>query len=192
MLKYSVEAINVILLPIHQVPGRPTFRTLWQLSQEIQECLVKIEHLDHPDEGYAGYMMTQESYVLYSKIRCQNPEEVENYFIVPTTAITDTNQKSEERKWQARKNLLDTYRNMRTALRQLSKRAINHAYHSGGMTNTGMTRQGFGNNEPTAILERLKILYGTPGLKDLDQAILCLHDPMGSNQPVYVMLRTTD
>ena len=61
MVTYSVEVINVILLPVCQVPGRPDFRTLWQLSQELQEFLGKMEHPDHLDEGYAGYMMTQET-----------------------------------------------------------------------------------------------------------------------------------
>ena len=60
------------------------------------------------------------------------------------------------------------------------------------MTNTGMTRQGFGNNEPPAILERLKRLYGTPSLQELDQVLLRLHDPMDHNQPVEVMLHTTE
>ena len=64
-------------------------------------------------------MMTPAAYSLYSTTRWQYPEDVENYFIVLKTSITNTNQKSEERKCQARKNLLDTYRNMRTSLRQI-------------------------------------------------------------------------
>ena len=60
------------------------------------------------------------------------------------------------------------------------------------MTNTGMARQGFGNDEPPTILKLLKILYGTPRLKELDQALLCIHDPMDCNQPVEVMLRATE
>ena len=60
---------------------------------------------------------------------------------------------------------MDTYCNMRTALRHLFDRAINPAYHSGGMTNTGMVRQGFGNDKPPTILERLKRFYGTPSIK---------------------------
>ena len=60
------------------------------------------------------------------------------------------------------------------------------------MTNTGMARQEFGNDGPPAILEHLKILYGTPILQELDQALLRLHDPMDCNQPAKVMLRTTE
>ena len=105
---------------------------------------------------------------MYSTIRWKDTEDVRNYFIFPTTAITDTDQKSEERKWQARNNLLDTHQNMRTALRKIFKITINNAYHSGGMTKTGMARRGFGNDEPPAILEHLKRLYDTPSLKQLD------------------------
>ena len=75
-----------------------------------------MEHPDHPDEEYAGYMMMQEAYDLYSKAIWQDPADVRNYFIVPTTAITDTDHKPEERKWKLGKDLLNTYHNMRTAL----------------------------------------------------------------------------
>ena len=84
---------------------------------------------------------------------------------MPTTAINDTDQKSEERKWQESKNLLDTNRNIHTALIQLFKRAIDLPHHSGGMTNIGMARRGFGNDKPPAIIERFTILYRTPILQ---------------------------
>ena len=159
MVTYSVEVINAILIPVFQVPGRPTFCTLWQLSQELQECLGNMEHPNHLNEGYAGYRMTQASYVLHSTTLWTDPNNVGKYFIVPTTAITDTNQKSEERKLQVGKDLLDTFCNMRTALRHPFEWAVNPAYHSGGITNTVMSGRVFGNDKPPAILERLKILY---------------------------------
>ena len=67
-----------------------------------------MEHPDHSYEGYAGYMMTQADYVLYSTTIWQGQADAGNYFIVPTTAITESDQKPEERKWQARNNLQDT------------------------------------------------------------------------------------
>ena len=81
---------------------------------------------------------------------------------------------------------------MCTSLHQIFEEAIDPAYHSGGMTNTGMTRRGFVNDKPPAILERLKILYGTPSLQELDQALLRLHEPMDLNQLVEVILRNTE
>ena len=56
-----------------------------------------MEHHDHPDEGYAKYMMTQASYVFYSTTLWKDMNHIGNYFIVPTTAITATYQKYTER-----------------------------------------------------------------------------------------------
>ena len=112
MVNYSVDAINATLIPVRQVTRKPTFCTLWQLSQELQEFLGKMEHPDHTDEGYAVYMMTQAAYVLYSATLWTDLNNVGNYFIVPTTAITSTDQKYENRKWQVGKDLLDTFHNM--------------------------------------------------------------------------------
>ena len=140
-----------------------------------------MEHPDHTDEGYSVYMMTQAAYVLYSTTKWQDPADVGDYFIVPTTAITYTNHKSEESKWQSRKDLLGTFRNMCTALQQLFEIAIDSVYRPGVMTNTGMERRGFVNDQQPAILERLKIFYGPPSL----------HYPMDCNQPVEVMIHTT-
>ena len=94
MVTYSVKAINAILLFVRQVTGRPTCCTLWQLFQEPQECLGKMEHLDHPNEGYAGYMMTYVDYAFYSATKWKDLSDVGIYFLVPTTAITDTDHKS--------------------------------------------------------------------------------------------------
>ena len=55
-----------------------------------------------------------------------------------------------------------------------------------------MVRHVFGNKKTPIILERLKILYVTPILQELDQALLRLHNPMYRNQPVEVMTRTTE
>ena len=52
-----------------------------------------MEHPDHQDEGYSGYMMTQAVYALHSTTKWQDPADVGNYFILPATAITNTNQK---------------------------------------------------------------------------------------------------
>ena len=81
---------------------------------------------------------------------------------------------------------------MRTTLQQLFEGSIDHAYHSGGMTNKGMARRGFGSDKPPAILELLKRLYGTQSLQELYQAPPRLHDPMYPNQLVEVMLHTTE
>ena len=55
-----------------------------------------------------------------------------------------------------------------------------------------MAREGFGNNKPSAILERLKRFYGTPIIQELDQALLCLHNPIERNQQFEVILCNTE
>ena len=56
------------------------------------------------------------------------------------------------------------------------------------MTNTGMVRQVFGNDEPPAILELLEKIYVTPILQELYQALFRLHNPMYSNQDVMLLI----
>ena len=57
-----------------------------------------MEHPDHPDEGYADYMMMQVEYALYSTTPWMDLNDVGNYFIVPIIDITDTDHKSKEEK----------------------------------------------------------------------------------------------
>ena len=78
-----------------------------------------MEHPYHPDEGYASYMMTQASYEFDSTTRWRDTADVGNCFIVPATAIMDTDQKSAEIKWQEMKDLLDFYRNTCTTIQQI-------------------------------------------------------------------------
>ena len=59
------------------------------------------------------------------------------------------------------------------------------------MTNTGVARRVFGNDKPPDIIRRLKILYVTSSLQEIDQDFLRLHNPMDQNQPVEVMIRNT-
>ena len=95
MVTYSVKAINVILLPVCQVQRRPIVCTLWHFPQD---CLGKMEYPDHPDEGYANYMMMQVEYALYSTTPWMDLNKIGKYFIVPTAAITNTDHKSKEEK----------------------------------------------------------------------------------------------
>ena len=53
-----------------------------------------MENPDHIDEVCTGYMMTQAACDFYSTTRWQDPADVGNYFIMTTTAIIDTDQKS--------------------------------------------------------------------------------------------------
>ena len=131
MVKYTVEAITVILNPIQSIPQRPTFRGLWHLVQHLSEWLGKVTHPRHPNKGFSGYMMATAVFALHTTTPWQDPKDVGEYFEIPMLAITETEQKTEERKWKAEKDLRDNFENVRTALHLLFDRIIDQAYHSG-------------------------------------------------------------
>ena len=153
----------------------------------MADKLRKAGHPIYPDGGYSGYMMAVQAFFLFNAIPWKDPVDVGTFFKVPLTAITDTDQKSEERQWQALKYFRDKFNNVRTAVLTLMKRVIDPAYHL-----ENMDRQGFGKYEPPAILARLQHLYGQPSLGDIDTDILHINNPMDLNQPVDVMLRATE
>ena len=64
-------------------------------------------------------------------------------------------QKTEEHKWKAKKELRETYENVRTALSLLFERIYDEAYHSGGMGAVGLARRGFDNGESPDIYAQL-------------------------------------
>ena len=101
-------------------------------------------------------MMTSAAFALYSTTPWSDPKDVGEYFEIPVLAITETEQKAEERKWKSEKDLRDNFENVRTALRLLFERIIDQAYHSGGTGTGGLARRGFGNNEPPNILARIQ------------------------------------
>ena len=96
MVKNTVDAINGLLGQIRPISAQPTFKSLWQLSQELSLSLGKLTHPDRPDEGFAGYMMTAAAFVLHSCTPWINPMDVEKYFVIPAITITKTEQKSPE------------------------------------------------------------------------------------------------
>ena len=63
------------------------------------------------------------------------------------------------------------------------KRIIDPSYHF-----SGMARTGFGTDEAPSILQRLHTLYRKFSLGEIDESLLCLHDPTERNQPVEVMI----
>ena len=92
MVQYSLEAVNALLAQIHQINGRPNFSSLWNLAYEIYDALRKLDHPNHPADGWSGYLMTREEYSLQSAIAWQDPEDVGKYFTMPNTAITTCDQ----------------------------------------------------------------------------------------------------
>ena len=84
MLLYLLEDVNALLIPIQKIQGHPTFSSLWHLAQAFYDALRKLDHADHPTDGWAGYLMTKEEFALRSTTACTGPEIVGKYFVMPT------------------------------------------------------------------------------------------------------------
>ena len=73
MVLYSLEDVSVLLSPIQKIHGRPTFGSLWHLAQQFSDALRKLDHADHPTDGWSGYLMTPEEFALRSATAWTNP-----------------------------------------------------------------------------------------------------------------------
>ena len=92
MVLYWLRAVNALLSPIQNIQGRPTFSSLWHLAKAFYDSLRKLDHADHPTNGWAGYLMTKEEFSLRSTTSWTGPEIVGKYFVMPTRAITSGDQ----------------------------------------------------------------------------------------------------
>ena len=92
MVLYSLEDVNALLIPIQKIQGCPTLSSLWHLAQAFYDALRKLDHADHPIDGWAGYFMTKEEFALRSTTSWTGPEIVGKYFVMPTRAITSGDQ----------------------------------------------------------------------------------------------------
>ena len=66
MVLYSFEAVIALMNQIKKIQGRPTFGSLWHLAQAFYDALRKLDHADHPTDGWSGYLMTKEEFALRS------------------------------------------------------------------------------------------------------------------------------
>ena len=57
----------------------------------------KVDHSIYSNDGYSGYMMAVQAFRLFNTVLWKDPINVGTLFKVPETAITDRDQKSEER-----------------------------------------------------------------------------------------------
>ena len=64
-------------------------------------------------------------------MRWTRPAPQGEYFIIPITALTDTEQWVGEKRWILLKDVDDMFFNLYTALKQLLEYVIDDAYHSG-------------------------------------------------------------
>jgi hypothetical protein len=187
MVKYSFEAVSTLLASIPKINGRPNFSSLWHLSQSLNNALRGMEHPDYTDHGWTGYMLTVEEYALISTTPFVPPTDVGNMYVMPNTAITDRDQQAAKAQWDYYKEIHDSFKNIKTALKKMFERVIDSSFHTSG--NAALMSTGFGTMTPPEIMARLRRLYGKATIQELERQLLILQQPMDRNNPVEMMLR---
>ena len=71
MVTYTIEALQALVGakpvgPIDPIHERPTFSSLWHLQQQLVEGLQKVTNTAYPNDDHSGYILSQESFALYS------------------------------------------------------------------------------------------------------------------------------
>jgi hypothetical protein len=146
-----------------------------------------MEHTDYTDHGWTGYMLTVEEYALISTTPFVPPTDVGNMYVMPKTAITDRDQQAAKAQWDYYKEIHDSFKNIKTALKKMFERVIDSSFHTSG--NAALMSTGFGTMTPPEIMARLRRLYGKATIHELERQLLILQQPMDRNNPVEMMLR---
>ena len=135
-----------------QINGRPTQVSPWKLKTHIISGIQKLRHLDFPATGWAGYMHIVAKHDIASAMRFITPKPQGDYFAIPASTITNTEQCVDESKWKALKDPEDNFNNIQTTLIGLFEFVINDAYHTGV---TRMGQRGGVNLTPKQILDKM-------------------------------------
>ena len=81
MVTYTTEALQALVGakpvgPIDPIHERPTFSSLWHLQQQLVEGLRKVTNTAYPNDGHSGYILSKESFALYSTKEWMEPADV--------------------------------------------------------------------------------------------------------------------
>ena len=191
MVTYTIEELQALVGaksvgPIDQIHERPTFSSLWHLQQQLVEGLRKVTNAAYTNYGHSGYILSRESFALYSTKECQEPADVGECFEIPPSSITDTEQRTDEKRWELQKEKRNTFENILMVLTKTFEDVIDPAFHTGIRV---LATRGFGNTKPYDVLAHMHSIYKKPSLTELDGALLRLNEPMNRNHPIEVMLQ---
>ena len=75
----------------------PNFSTLWHLQRKLVDGLHKIGNVKLPMDSHTGYILSKEAFNLLSSKEWIYPEKVGEYYEIPVTAITETEQRTKEK-----------------------------------------------------------------------------------------------
>ena len=108
MVTYTIEALQALVGakpvgPIDPIHERPTFSSLWHLQQQLVEGLRKVTNTAYTNDGHSGYILSREEFALYSTKEWMEPEDVEECFKTPPSSITETEQRTDKKRWELQK-----------------------------------------------------------------------------------------
>ena len=109
------------------------------------------------------------------------PADVGECFEIPPSSITETEQRTEEKRWELQKERSNTFENLLMVLTKTFEDVIDPAFHKGSC---GLATRGFRNTKPYDALAHIHSLYGKPSLMELEGALLHLNEPMNRSHPL--------
>ena len=109
------------------------------------------------------------------------PADVGECFEIPPSSITETEQRTDEKRWELQKEKRNTFENLLIFLTKTFEDVIDPTFHTGSR---GLATRGFGNTKPYEVLAHMHSLYGKPSLTELEGALLCLNVPMNRSHTI--------
>ena len=88
---------------IFPTQGHLTQSDLWSLKLALIAVLWKLNHTNHPGEGYGQYLHTNTKQVLISNISFSLPKCMGEYFVITDATFTDIRKKITYSQWEAEK-----------------------------------------------------------------------------------------
>ena len=157
MVTFTIEALQALVGakpvgptdPIHECP---TFSSLWHLQQQLVEGLRKVTNTAYPNDGHSGYILSKEAFALYSTKEWMEPADVGECFETPPSSITETEQRTEEKRWELQKEKRNNFENLLMVLTKTSEDVIDPAFHTGIR---GLATRGFGNTKTYDVLSHI-------------------------------------
>ena len=105
MVKYTMATLQAMVdtkptRPTEKIHKHPTFINLWKLQLQLVYGLRKLGNVKFLLESHAGYIWSKYAFTLFSSKEWKDPKEVGEYYEIPATAITETEQRTKENKWK--------------------------------------------------------------------------------------------
>ena len=93
--------------------------------------LRKVTNTAYPNDGHSGYILSREAFSLYLTKEWQEPADVGKFFEIPPSSITETEQRTKEKRWELQKEKRDTFNYLLMVITKKFEDVINTNFHTG-------------------------------------------------------------